>query len=297
MGGEDQRADTAAGGTGSGQSPDDDRFRVGAQGRFRPGGGTSSGQIHRRSAFRYDPFPSMVAGNAEECPSVGVGPVRRRLCVRVIVHESIQDGSALEVGQGGCGLVVHVEHIEQLVDDGRVVAQLPVGGRWTCIRCCSRENDGRPFSSRATISPSTIAFRPLSAAMTASGSSGKVPVMSRPLRLNRRHRPPRVIAIARCPSHFISNAHPPPTGGILKAASIGVGGDQESSTPLILRVPLASQLSNRRGREVMQSDAADAGVVGVTGVLAGASGGVECRRRRVGIRSAAVVRCDDDVSG
>jgi hypothetical protein len=64
-------------------------------------------------------------------------------------------------------------------------------------------NDGRPSSSKATISPSRTASWCDSARLNFD-SSGYEPVMSRRLRDSKRRRPGSEYAIARTPSHLIS---------------------------------------------------------------------------------------------
>ena len=81
-----------------------------------------------------------------------------------------------------------------------------------------RSNDGRPFRSRATISPSTTALRAASWRCM-SISSGNWAVMSRAVREVRRVAVPR-LARQRWPSHFTSNSQSSSSNGSAVSTAI-----------------------------------------------------------------------------
>ena len=74
----------------------------------------------------------------------------------------------------------------------------------TLSRLCSRGKLGYPSESRHTSSPSSTTPR-APTCVGRSASSGKLPVMSREVRLNNRRRPSSRNAMARMPSHLSSN--------------------------------------------------------------------------------------------
>lgn len=85
---------------------------------------------------------------------------------------------------------------------------------------CNRRNEGTPASSSATISPSRTNRWPQSAG--AAPISGKVRVMSAPLRLRILTEPPSTTAMPRWPSNLASTAHPSNgVGGLPCVTSVG----------------------------------------------------------------------------
>ncbi len=109
------------------------------------------------------------------------------------------------------------------------------------MRFCRSGKLGRPFASRATISPSNTAGSAPSPRSTPV-SSGYAAVRSLPLRERSRRRVPSQIPTPRMPSHFISTHGVPPQRaaaaraipGVAEVASIGrrsatVGGPAGSS--------------------------------------------------------------------
>jgi hypothetical protein len=96
-----------------------------------------------------------------------------------------------------------------------------VGRRFWGQRRCNRLNEEAPDSSKATISPSSTTL-PLPFA-SAEAISGKVRVMSAPLRLHNFTASPSTTAMPRWPSYFASTAQPPyRVGGLPRVASIGL---------------------------------------------------------------------------
>ncbi len=86
---------------------------------------------------------------------------------------------------------------------GAAAARRGTSGPVRCMRFCSAPKSGRPWSSSATISPSTRAECPASAA-GARVTSGYRTVMSVDLRENSSTRPSVTRASARTPSHLNS---------------------------------------------------------------------------------------------
>src|SRR5690242_8934841 len=97
-------------------------------------------------------------------------------------------------------------------------------GSRTCIRRCSRPNDGAPCSSSVTISPSSTAGSRNPGASARPISSGYPPETSWLFRDQSRQTPSSTSAMTRMPSHFSSYDQVAPEGISPNAAIIGSTG-------------------------------------------------------------------------
>ena len=90
------------------------------------------------------------------------------------------------------------------------------------LPCCIAENVARPSSPTATTSPSSTQSGVRSARSSVRTTVGKRSTNDLSFRLRRSTLPPRIVAIARKPSHFTSKSQPSPVGtSAASVASIG----------------------------------------------------------------------------